>query len=56
MKFLFMLEIGKLIGRYFDANGTPTEHFHNVLLAVNRMRKVNYSHQPLFVINHIIEI
>lgn len=54
--FFFLSEIGKLIGRYFDTNGAPTEHFHHILLAVNRMKKVNYSHQPLFVINHIIEM
>lgn len=45
---------GKLIGRYFDAKGTPSEHFHNVILAVNRMKKVNHSEQPLFLMNHLI--
>ncbi|UJR26163.1 hypothetical protein I4U23_007507 [Adineta vaga] len=32
-------QIGKLIGRYFDVNGIPTKHFHNVLTSVNLMKK-----------------
>ncbi|CAF3819952.1 unnamed protein product [Rotaria sordida] len=32
-------QIGKLIGRYFDSNGAPTEHFSNVLTSVNIMKK-----------------
>ncbi|CAF3335137.1 unnamed protein product [Rotaria sp. Silwood1] len=32
---------GKLIGRYFDTNGTPTKHFSNVLISVNNMKKKN---------------
>lgn len=49
-----MNQIGKLIGRYFDSNGTPTEHFHDVLISVNHMKKVNYYHQhfPLISISY----
>ncbi|CAF0779119.1 unnamed protein product [Adineta ricciae] len=32
-------QIGKLIGRYFDANGAPTKHFQNVLVSVDHMKK-----------------
>ncbi|CAF3770421.1 unnamed protein product [Adineta steineri] len=32
-------KIGKLIGRYFDSNGTPTKDFTNVLTSVNNMKK-----------------
>jgi len=32
-------QIGKLIGRYFDSNGTPTKHFANVLTSANNMKK-----------------
>jgi len=31
--------IGKLIGRYFDSNGSPTKHFQNVLIAVENTKK-----------------
>lgn len=33
--------LGKLIGRYFDSNGTPTKHFHDVLVSVENMKKKN---------------